>query len=304
MAEERLQKILAQAGFGSRRSCEEIIQAKRVMVNGVLAKIGDKADAATDKILVDLKPIPKKPAPVYIALHKPRSVLSAIHQNDARSDVLTYVPADLNLFPVGRLDYDSEGLILLTNDGDFANELTHPSYGHEKEYIVQVGARPDPEQLTTWRRGVVLEDGYKTAPCSVEVIESAPRGATLRIVMREGRKRQIREVGSRIGLPVLKIKRVRIGSLRLGTLKAGEWRFLTEAEVRDVRRKAQPARRRTTQTSIPRHSASSTGGIRDVKPTRPEGNSVGTTRKSNPSSKQGTAKPPARTSYKKKTDRS
>ena len=122
--------------------------------------------------------------------------------------------------------------------------------------------------------------------------------------MREGRKRQIREVGSRIGLPVLRIKRVRIGSLRLGTLKAGEWRFLTEAEVKDVRRKAQPARRSTTRPSVPRRPASSTSGIRGEKLARPEGSKVGTPRKSNPSSRQGTTKPPARTNIKKKTDRS
>ncbi len=301
MAEERLQKILAQAGFGSRRSCEELIQAKRVMVNGVVAKIGEKADTATDKILVDLKPIPKKPAPVYIALHKPRSVLSAIHQNDARSDVLTYVPADLNLFPVGRLDYDSEGLILLTNDGDFANELTHPSYGHEKEYIVQIGSRPDPEQLTTWRRGVVLEDGYKTAPCSVEVIESAPRGASLRIVMREGRKRQIREVGSRIGLPVLRIKRVRIGNIRLGTLKAGEWRYLSETEVKDVRRKSQATSRNISRTSSQRRTSTNSRGGRGEKSATPDGR-TGARRES--TNRQGSTRPSARTNTKNKTNRS
>ncbi len=304
MTEERLQKILAQAGFGSRRACEELIQARRVMVNGAVAKIGDKADAAADKILVDLKPIPRKPAPVYIALHKPRSVLSAIHQNDARSDVLAYVPADLNLFPVGRLDYDSEGLILLTNDGDFANEMTHPSFGHEKEYIVQVGARPDAEQLTTWRRGVVLEDGYKTAPASVEVIESAPRGATLRIVMHEGRKRQIREVGSRIGLPVLRIKRVRIGNIRLGTLKAGEWRYLTEVELRDVQRKNRQPQRRTALTSPPRRTTGAARGER--KPAAYNAAKPRSTGEKRPNTgrQSDSTRPAAANRDKKKTDRS
>ncbi len=243
MAEERLQKILAQAGYGSRRGCELIILSGRVSVNGKIATIGEKADITRDKIMVDLKPIRRLPEPVYIALHKPRQVLSAIHQDDSRPDVLNYVPVDANLFPVGRLDYDSEGLILLTNDGDFANQLTHPRYEHEKEYIVQVGNRPETSQLDIWRRGVVLEDGYRTAPARVEVIDSSANGGTLRVVMHEGRKRQIREVGSTIGLPVLRIKRVRIGLIQLGTLKPGEWRYLSESEIRQTLKKTSPGRK-------------------------------------------------------------
>ncbi len=243
MAEERLQKILAQAGYGSRRSCELFIRAGRVSVNGKIATIGEKADISKDKILVDLKPIHRPPEPVYIALHKPRQVLSAIHQDDTRPDVLNYVPVDANLFPVGRLDYDSEGLILLTNDGDFANQLTHPRYEHEKEYIVQVGNRPETSQLDIWRRGVVLDDGYRTAPARVEIIDTSANSATLRVVMHEGRKRQIREIGSTIGLPVLRIKRVRIGLIQLGTLKPGEWRFLSVSEIRQTLKKTSPGRR-------------------------------------------------------------
>lgn len=250
MAEERIQKILAQAGYGSRRSCELFIEAGRVTVNGKVAVLGEKADASRDKILVDLKPIQKPPAPIYIALHKPRQVLSAIHQDDDRPDVLNYVPLQVNLFPVGRLDYDSEGLILLTNDGDFANQLTHPRYGHEKEYIVHVGNRPESSQLEIWRRGVVLEDGYKTAPARVDVIESSPKGATLRIVMQEGRKRQIREIGGTIGLPVLRIKRVRIGLIQLGTLKPGEWRYLSDSEIRLTLKKTS-SRKPVTRASRP-----------------------------------------------------
>jgi 23S rRNA pseudouridine2605 synthase len=243
MAEERLQKILAQAGYGSRRGCELYILSGRVSVNGHIATIGEKADIAKDKILVDSKPIHRPPEPVYIALNKPRQVLSAIHQDDSRPDVLNYVPVDANLFPVGRLDYDSEGLILLTNDGDFANQLTHPRYEHDKEYIVQIGSRPDTSQLEIWRRGVVLEDGYRTAPARVELIDSSPNAATLRVVMHEGRKRQIREIGSTIGLPVLRIKRVRIGLIQLGTLKPGEWRYLSESEIRQTLKKTSPDRR-------------------------------------------------------------
>jgi 23S rRNA pseudouridine2605 synthase len=243
MTDERIQKILAQAGFGSRRACEEYIRAGRITVNGLKVELGAKANPAKDKICVDLKPIPATPEPVYIALNKPRQVLSAIHQDDNRQDILDLVPFEGHLFPIGRLDYDSEGLIILTNDGDFANKLSHPRYEHEKEYIVQVGSRPDDSQLEIWQRGVVLEDGYRTAPVKIDVIETSPKSATLKIIMHEGRKRQIRETGGRIGIPVLRIKRVRIGTIQLGTLKPGEWRNLTHQELvamREVRRAPKP----------------------------------------------------------------
>ncbi len=229
--QERLQKILAQAGFGSRRSCEELIAAGRVKVNGKTIKLGDKADAAHDTILVDNTPIPKRAAFVYVALHKPREVLSDIDPKDDRATVRDLVNIPGHLFSVGRLDYDSEGLILLTNDGELANRLTHPRYGHEKEYRVLVEARPDEEQLSIWRRGVVLEDGHKTAPAKVSVEGMAGKGAWLRVVLHEGRKRQIREMGKLTGLHVSRIIRVRIGKLLLGDLRSGEWRHLTREEV-------------------------------------------------------------------------
>jgi 23S rRNA pseudouridine2605 synthase len=143
------------------------------------------------------------------------------------------------------LDVDSEGLILLTNDGELANRITHPRYGHEKEYRVLVARRPDEEQLETWRRGIVLEDGYKTAPAQVWVDRPEGKGAWLRVVLKEGRKRQIRETGTQLGLPVVKIIRVRIGSLQLGGLKPREWRYLSEAEVTAL--KGQPDKRRYPQ---------------------------------------------------------
>jgi 23S rRNA pseudouridine2605 synthase len=234
--EERLQKILAKAGFGSRRANEELIEAGRVRVNGKVASLGMKADPERDAILVDMKPIPKAQTErIYIALHKPRGVLSDVDPNDERQTVRDLVPVPGHLFAVGRLDYDSEGLILLTNDGDLANRLTHPRYGHEKEYRVLISKKPDDEQLTTWRRGVVLEDGYKTAPAQVSVESTAARGIWLRVILREGRKRQIREVGSRIGLPVSRIVRIRIGNLPLGSLKPKEWRNLTMDEVKKLR---------------------------------------------------------------------
>jgi 23S rRNA pseudouridine2605 synthase len=229
--EERIQKILARAGLGSRRACEEYIAAGRVRVNGQVAVLGDKADSQRDKILLDGKPVQVTEPLVYIALHKPRGVLSAVTSPDPRPTVLNLVDVPERIYPVGRLDADSEGLILLTNDGDLANRLTHPRYGHEKEYRVLVARRPDEEQLAAWRRGVVLEDGFHTSPADVKVDAPAGKGAWMRVVMREGRKRQIRETGSQIGLPVVRILRVRIGALQLGDLKPREWRYLTSEEV-------------------------------------------------------------------------
>jgi 23S rRNA pseudouridine2605 synthase len=142
---------------------------------------------------------------------------------------------------VGRLDVDSEGLILMTNDGELTNKLTHPRYGHEKEYRVLVARRPDEEQLETWRRGVVLEDGSRTLPAEVRFESTQGKGSWLRVIMREGRKRLIRETGAQIGLPVVRIIRVRIGSLRLGVLKPREWRHLTPEEVAELKGEKAPA---------------------------------------------------------------
>lgn len=238
--EERLQKILARAGLGSRRACEELIAARRVRVNGQLAVLGTKADPQRDRIEVDGRPIKAPETLTYIALHKPRGVISAAQSPDPRPTVRDLVPVPGQLYPVGRLDIDSEGLILLTNDGELANRLTHPRYEHEKEYRVLVARHPDEEQLQTWRRGVVLEDDYRTQPAEVRLESLSGKGAWLRVVMREGRKRQIRETGSLIGLPVVKIIRVRIGSLLLGALKPREWRYLTADEVAAL--KGQPGK--------------------------------------------------------------
>jgi 23S rRNA pseudouridine2605 synthase len=232
---ERLQKILAQAGHGSRRACEEFIAAGRVRVNGQIAVLGQKADPAADKITLDGNPIAAAEKLAYIALYKPRNVISSMDDEVGRKTVRDLVPASAHLHPVGRLDWDSEGLTLMTNDGDLTNRLTHPRYGHEKEYRVLVARRPDPEQIETWRRGVVLEDGYKTAPAAIYVEAGAGKGAWLRVTMGEGRKRQIREIGKLLGLPIVRIVRVRIGALRLGNLKPGEWRHLTQSEIQELK---------------------------------------------------------------------
>ena len=238
--EERLQKLMAQAGLGSRRDCEKLISTGRVIVNGKRAELGQKANPSTDRILVDGVPLKAAESYQYIALYKPRNVLTTVEAPDPRPTVRDLVPVPGTLYPVGRLDVDSEGLVLLTNDGDLANRLTHPRYAHEKEYKVLVAKRPDDEQLETWRRGVVLEDGHRTLPAQVIFLSAFGRGAWLKIILREGRKRQIREVGTLLGLPVVRIIRLRISTLHLGRLKPGEWRPLTPAEIGELKGKALP----------------------------------------------------------------
>jgi 23S rRNA pseudouridine2605 synthase len=254
MSEERLQKILSRAGYGSRRANEELIAAGRVRVNGQIAILGAKADPEKDKITVDGRPVKQDEQRVYVAVYKPRNVLSAVTADDPRQTVRDLVPLPGHLYPVGRLDVDSEGLILLTNDGELANRLTHPRYGHEKEYRVLAARQPDQKQLETWRRGVVLEDGYRTSPAEVRVESLAGKGAWLRVILKEGRKRQIRETGSQLGLPVVKIIRIRIGSLHLGGMKPREWRYLTPEEVGQLQGKIDPrtARKTDVKTSLDR----------------------------------------------------
>ena len=234
---DRLQKILAQAGYGSRRACEDFITAGRVRVNGQTATLGQKADSTKDKITVDGKPIAAAEQLLYIALYKPRNVLSTVEheRGDERQTVRDIVEAPGHLYPVGRLDFESEGLVLMTNDGELTNRLTHPKFGHTKEYRVLLAKRPDKDQIEAWKRGVVLEDGYKTAPADVHFESSQGKGAWIRVAMGEGRKRQIREICRQLGLPVVRIIRIRIGSLRLGNLRPRQWRYLTAKEVEEIR---------------------------------------------------------------------
>jgi 23S rRNA pseudouridine2605 synthase len=201
----------------------------------------------------------------YVALYKPRNVISAVDDPAGRRTVSDLVPAAAHLHPVGRLDWDSEGLVLMTNDGEVTNRLTHPRYGHTKEYRVLVARRPAAEQLETWRRGILLEDGHKTAPADVIVEDNAGKGAWLRITMGEGRKRQIREIGGLLGLPVVRIIRVRIGALKLGTLKPGEWRYLGAEEVQRLQLPAADVRN-CFRSPTRRHDA--VGSRSDRRPSR------------------------------------
>ena len=233
--EERLQKILSRAGYGSRRACEELIAKGHVTVNGRIAKLGTKADPNQDQIAVNEKPLQAPQELVYIALHKPRNVISAASPHDNRKTVRELVDEPGHFYPVGRLDVDSEGLILLTNDGELTNRLTHPRFMHEKEYKVLVARRPDEKQLSAWRNGVVLEDGYRTKPAKVRISGTFGKGTWLQVTLTEGKKRQIREMGRLTGLPVARIIRIRIASLKLGKLKPRQWRYLTTEEIASIK---------------------------------------------------------------------
>jgi len=235
MAEDRVQKILSRAGFGSRRGCEKFIEEGRVTVNGEVISLGAKADPKEDDIRLDGNPVGKPEKKVYIAVHKPRNMLSLDAPDDPRPSVFDLVKDQRHLYPVGRLDFDSSGLVLLTNDGRLANRLTHPRYEHDKEYEVRVTRRPDDEQLAIWRRGVVLEDGYRTLPAKVEVKAYSKSGAWLNIILREGKNRQIRRTGARIGLPVRQIRRIRIGPVELGKLQPGNFRYLKPDEIQELK---------------------------------------------------------------------
>lgn len=242
--EERLQKLMARANIGSRRSCETIISEGRVTVNGRVVKVGDKADPSRDRIEVDGRQIlasdnaaPEKPY-IYIALNKPRGVISSLEDEmeAGRATVRDLIDIDgaSHIYPVGRLDKPSEGLVLMTNDGALAHRLTHPRYGHEKVYDVTLEGNISERALEQWRRGVMLDDRI-TAPAPIEVIERANNSTRLRIILREGRKRQIRRVAASLGHPVRQLIRERIGPLSLGDLQTGQWRHLTDKEVSQLK---------------------------------------------------------------------
>jgi 23S rRNA pseudouridine2605 synthase len=228
--EERLQKVLAAMGVGSRRDCEELIKDGRVEVDKqVVTVLGTKVDPFKHEIRVDGEAL-KRPEPMYFAVNKPEGVVTTNFDPSGRERVIDLVPTDARLFAVGRLDRSSEGLILLTNDGDFANRLTHPRYGVEKTYLVRVAGEPGESELNKLRRGVHLSDGV----CRVQriVIKGRHKQSTdMIIVLNEGRNREIRRILARVGHKVLKLRRVGIGQLKLGDMPMGAWRKLTQAEI-------------------------------------------------------------------------
>ncbi len=227
----RLQKVLAQAGIGSRRVCEDLIERGRVRVNGERAVLGRRVHPETDVVEVNGAQIGVRPGLVHYLLNKPAGVITTASDTHGRPTVVELVPEEPRVFPVGRLDGETEGLLLLTNDGDLAHRLTHPSYGVDKEYLVEVEGNPHRGVVRRLREGVELDDGV-TAPAKVAVLGDQ----LLRITIHEGRNRQVRRMCEAVGTPVVRLVRTRIGPLSDRTLKPGEWRALTQDEVRSLER--------------------------------------------------------------------
>ena len=267
MAEERLQKILAAAGVASRRACEALITAGRVQINGkTVTQLGTKVDPNLVQLAVDGKPVQLPKRHVYIKLHKPRGVLGDIGGDTAgRETVADLLPAEMRrLFPVGRLDRHSEGLVLMTDDGALAHRLTHPRFEHTKTYYVLVERAPDIAALQQLREGVELPTG-RTAPAQVQIVTTLPPqlmlskgptdGVWLEIILREGKKRQIRHMTAAVGYPTLRLVRWAIGPLTLGTLKLREQRPLSHQEVATLRMVASgaPKQRKRQSSTNKRH---------------------------------------------------
>ena len=227
---ERLQKVLAIHGFGSRRVCEDIIAEGRVKVNGAVAELGRRVEVEKDTVMVDGVEIGVRPGLVYYLLNKPIGVVTTAIDTHGRPIVVDLVPHEPRVFSVGRLDADTEGLLLLTNDGDLANRIAHPSHGVEKEYLVEVdGGEVNNGAIRRLRDGLELDDGL-TAPAKV----AQPSPGVLRIVIHEGRNRQVRRMCEAVGHPVRRLVRTRIGPLSDRRLKPGEWRELTQGELREL----------------------------------------------------------------------
>ena len=232
---ERLQKILSARGVASRRAAEEWIKAGRVSVNGRTAVLGDTADPEKDDIRVDGKQLPRQEKLLYLMLHKPRGYVTTLRDEKGRPDAARLVAdCGARVYPIGRLDMDSEGLLLFTNDGAFANLLMHPSHEVEKAYEVLVSGF-SPEKLPLLERPIVL-DGYCIRPPKVRLLESTGQKARLEVVIHEGRNRQVRRMCQAAGMEVLRLKRTREGSLTLGDLPAGKWRSLTQAEIEKLKK--------------------------------------------------------------------
>jgi 23S rRNA pseudouridine2605 synthase len=237
MPVERLQRALARAGFGSRRACEELIAGGRVTVNGRTARLGDRVDSERDEVRVDGRRISVDPGLRYLAFHKPRGVTTTMRDPHAERDLRRYLPDGPRVFAIGRLDRDTEGLLLLTNDGGLAHRLAHPRHGVEKEYLAEVDGTVTARHLARLRRGVRLDDGVARAATARAAGRSGGRGA-IRLILTEGRKREVRRMLDAVGLPVRRLVRTRMGPVRLGRLRPGEVRALTAEEVRSLYRVA------------------------------------------------------------------
>ena len=231
---ERLQKILASRGLCSRRAAEQWITAGRVSVNGQIAQLGQSADPDVDEILLDGEPIPSGGKYVYIMLHKPRGFVTTLSDEQGRANVTQLVDCGCRVYPIGRLDMDSEGLLLLTNDGDFANHLMHPKEEVEKIYEVWV-EHFEPGKETLLSRAIEL-DGYTIRPPKVQMIAARGNSARIHITIHEGRNRQVRRMCQAAGLHVTRLRRIAEGAVSLGDLPKGKWRYLTEQEIAHLKK--------------------------------------------------------------------
>ena len=221
--------MLARAGIGSRRHCDELVAAGRVTVDGRVAELGQRVDPASQRVAVDGVPVPVAPDLVYYLLNKPAGVVTTASDPQGRRTVVSLVPGEPRVFPVGRLDYDTEGLLLLTNDGDLAQWLAHPSHGVDKEYLAEVEGTVSPGAVRALREGVELEDG-RTAPAQVSQVTPG----VLRIVVHEGRHHQVRRMCEAVGHPVRRLVRTRIGNVADPRLRPGRWRALRADEVQGL----------------------------------------------------------------------
>ena len=231
MTRQRLQKLMAAAGLCSRRKAETWLQAGRVRVDGQIAHLGDQADPDQQLIVVDGRRLELRKDPRVLLVNKPVGVISTCHDPRGRRTVLDLLPPDLRrgLHPVGRLDADSRGALLLTDHGDLTLQLTHPRYDHTKTYRVWIEGVPATDTLDRWRQGLVL-DGSRTRPADIQLLQRRPRRCLLEVVLMEGRNRQIRRVAAHLGHPVIDLQRVAIAHLRLASLEEGRWRWLNRGE--------------------------------------------------------------------------
>ena len=258
--QERIQKVLAEAGVASRRAAEDLIRRGRVTVDGRPAALGDKADPSAQDIRVDGKLLPRRPAPVYIVMNKPAGFACTLSDPHAERTVVSLLKGvSQRVYPVGRLDVDTTGLLLLTNDGDFAYRLTHPRFRVHKTYVAKVLGVPSASALAALTQGVMLDDGPASA-VSARVLSAHPFGlprgrgyAVVEVVIAEGRKRQVRRMLQAVGHPVIHLTRTAFGTLRLGSLKPGRWRYLTRGEVEDLLRLSERSQQANERAVEARH---------------------------------------------------
>ena len=253
MRDVRIQKVLAEQGICSRRAAEQLIREGRVKLNGRPVTVGDKMDTLKDLLTVDGQKVyvPKKSEKYYYMMYKPRGYITTTNDERGRKTVMDLIAdVPVRVYPVGRLDKDSEGLLLLTNDGDFANLLTHPSHGVSKLYRVTVRPHATEEQIIALTDGVVLDDGTKTLPCAINVVTDEPGRTVMEMTLKEGKNREIRRMCEAVGLEVVRLKRNAEGVVKLGMLKPGTYRELTKAEVNGLRAAAAKGRAQTRSASL------------------------------------------------------